>query len=200
MTAHTNRLIEAAEAEWRFFQRSRIELNGASTVGLKEYQDGAWQRIADYWQFIGGAYKNLTGKDRGTAWSAAFISWCMHEAGAGAKFSYSAGHAVYINAAIANMQSRGKPLVAHAVDDYALKPGDLVGYWRGSTPVSIETARQIGWYESHTDIVVEVEPGVARAIGGNVLHSVTKRELKLDADGKLIDQSSNWFVVIENRI
>lgn len=200
MTSFTTKLVAVGEREWEFFGRSRIGLDGTSVVGRKEYHDGAWQRIADYWQFIGGAYKNLTGKDRGTPWSAAFISWCMNEAGAGKKFPYSAGHATYINQAIANMGSPNKPVVAHDLASYSPKPGDLIGYWRGATPVTIQTARRLGWYESHTDIVVDVVGGVATCIGGNVLHSVTKREVKLDDQGKLIDTSSNWFVVIENRI
>ncbi|PZO50239.1 MAG: hypothetical protein DCF16_13425 [Alphaproteobacteria bacterium] len=197
----SNKLIETARAEWEFFGRGEINLDGTEKQGRKEYVDGAYQRVGDYWKFIGGPHKNLTGKDRGTPWSAAFISFCFNEAGAAAKFPYSAGHATYINAAIKNAGASGaKPIIGHKVKDYSPKPGDLIGYWRGATKVSYETARQIGWYESHTDIVVEIGNGFLYSIGGNVRHSVTRSQFKIDANGRLTDKSQNWFVVIENKI
>ena len=193
-------LLEVCEAEWQFFGRSVRNLDGSSKVGLREYDDGAWQRIGDYWREIGGAYKNLTGKDRGYAWSAAFISWCMRQAGAGAAFPYSAGHAKYINAAIRNAGDSSAPLIGHRLSGYKLKPGDLIGYWRGETKITFDNARKIGWYDSHTDIVVEVQAGKAFTMGGNVMHSVTKRAVRLGAKGDLTDKSENWFVAIQNNI
>ncbi|MCP5251464.1 MAG: DUF2272 domain-containing protein [Burkholderiales bacterium] len=202
MTSIVPKLIEVCEEEWNFFERSVIRLDGTTKVGKKEYEDGAWQRIGDYWTFIGGAYKNLTGKDRGTAWSAAFISWCMNEAGAGNNFPYSAGHAKYINQAIRNSNNSAAdaPIVGHRLKDYQLKVGDLIGYWRGDTKITFDNARQVGWYGSHTDIVVEIGDGVAFVIGGNVLHSVTKRAVKIGPNGTLTDKSQNWFVAIQNNM
>lgn len=200
MTAFVDRLMKVCETEWMFFGQSSIRTDGKITVGMREYDDGAWQRIADYWRLIGGPYKHLTGKDRGTPWSAAFISWCMNEAGDGDKFPYSPGHATYINAAIKNVGQAGAPLVAHPPKSYSLKPGDLIGYWRGVRAINLDNALQVGWYQSHTDIVVEVGNGFARTIGGNLMHSVTKREVKLSAVGELIDRRENWFVSIANNI
>lgn len=200
MTAFVDRLMKFCDTEWMFFGQSSIRIDGKTTVGMSEYDDGAWQRIGDYWRLIGGPYKHLTGKDRGTPWSAAFISWCMNEAGAGAKFPYSAGHATYINASIKNVGRAGAPFIAHSPKTYALKPGDLIGYWRGAKAITLDNALQVGWYESHTDIVVEVGSGFAHTIGGNVMHSVTKREVKLGAAGELIDRSENWFVSIATNI
>jgi hypothetical protein len=196
----TDRLIASCQAEWEFFRRSTLSVDGSSKVGLREYDDGAWQRVADYWAALGGPYGNLTGKDRGFAWSAAFISWVMREAGAGNQFPYSAGHATYINQAIRDAATAGAPLRAHRLNSYAPQPGDLIGYWRGATPITIDNARKIGWYESHTDIVVEVGNGFINTIGGNVLHSVTKRAVKTNASGHVIDKRQNWFVAIENGI
>jgi hypothetical protein len=201
MTAHTNKLVQVATNEWEFFGRQQYLLNGQTIDGKKEYQDGAWQRIGDYWTFIGGSYQNLTGADRGYPWSAAFISFCMSQAGAGSKFPYSAGHATYINAAIknANAGKTNASIVGQKLASYTPKVGDLIGYWRGTTPITFANALQIGWYQSHTDIVVEIDGTTLRSIGGNVGHSVTKREVKLKA-GKLIDTSENWFVIIENNM
>jgi len=39
-----------------------------------------------------------------------------------------------------------------------------------------------------------------RSIGGNVSDGVTRREVKLSADGKVIDKRQNWFVIIENKM
>ena len=197
-----NKLVETAIDEWEFFGRSTKKSDGSSTVGLREYDDGAWQRVADYWRFIGGPYKNLTGKDRGVPWSAAFISWCFNEAGAESDFPYSAGHAKYINTAIRNSDTGQitAPIYGHRLKGYELKVGDLIGYWRGKKPISFDTARKVGSYESHTDIVVEVSGKYAYSIGGNVMHSVTKREVKLGENGDLIDKSENWFVVIQNNL
>lgn len=202
MSSIIHELLEVCDGEWNFFGNSVLRLDGTSRVGKKEYDDGAWQRIGDYWKFIGGGYQHLTGKDRGTPWSAAFISWCMKQAGAESKFPYSAGHAKYINQAIKNVKDgiSDAPIVGHPPKDYTLKVGDLIGYWRGDTKIRFDNATQIGWYESHTDIVVEIEPGVAYTIGGNVMHSVTKRSVKLGPGGNLIDNRENWFVVIENKM
>lgn len=194
------KLVDVCMAEWEFFKRSAINLNGTSTVGLREHDAGGWQRVADYWKFIGGGYRNLTGLDRGTPWSAAFISWAMDQAGAGTKFPYSAGHAAYINHAIKHANTPGAPLVGRRLSGYAPKVGDLIGYWRGARTINFDNARTIGWYESHTDIVVEVNDGHILCIGGNVLHSVTRRAVRTNAAGIVTDRKQNWFVAIENNI
>ena len=204
-SAFTTKLVDFANDEWDFFGRQEWRLDGTVRDGKKEYQDGAWQRVGDYWRFIGQtypSYANLTGKDRGYPWSAAFISYCMSDAGAGTKFPYSPGHATYINKAISNAKNgtANAAIVGHKPTGYTLKPGDLIGYWRGDVAVTYDKALQIGWYTSHTDVVVEVGNKWAKSIGGNVGHSVTKREVRLSAGGNLTDTSENWFVVIENKL
>lgn len=191
-------LVDKALSEWEFFGRGLIRLNGTEIEGIKEYKDGAWQRIGDYWQFIGGSYKNLTGKDRGYPWSAAFISFCMNEAGAGKKFKYSAGHATYINESIKarNAKDKNALYMAKHKKEVALKAGDLIGYWRGDKKITIENALKTGWYKSHTDIVVEVKKNFALVVGGNVDHSVTIKEVRVNSNGQLTDIHKNWFVVM----
>ncbi len=195
-------LVQQAREEWEFFGHQRWKLDGSLIKGRQEYEDGAWQRIGDYWKNIGGGYANLTGKDRGYPWSAAFISFCMRAAGAGSNFPYSAGHARYINKAISNHLAgkMAEPIVGQRLTQYAPKVGDLIGYWRGATPITFDSAPSIGWYESHTDIVVDVAPGVLSSIGGNVSDGVTLREVRLGGDGKIVDQAQNWFVTVENRM
>lgn len=201
MSKFTKSLVRAAKREWEFFGRSQYYLDGRKTIGKKEYEAGYSERIADYWQLIGGPYKNLTGKDRGTPWSAAFISFCMHEADAGGRFAYSAGHAGYINDSIRAAAKNKTDALYWGQDlkDHAPQVGDLVGYWRGDKKITVENARRIGWYISHTDIVVAVGDRYIEVIGGNVSHSVTLKQLKTNKKGFLTDRTKNWFVVMQNR-
>lgn len=202
MTSFVDALVSAAESEWAFFGSPIWKLNGKTVDGKKEYQDGAWQRIGDYWSPLGGPYANLTGKDRGYPWSAAFISHCIRGAGAGNKFQYSAGHSVYINSSIKAKNSGldGAPFWGWKKSERPVERGDLIGYWRGDTQISVDNALSVGWYQSHTDIVVEVGDKYAYVIGGNVGNSVTKKQVKLNGAGVLIDTRYPWFVVMQNRL
>lgn len=121
---------------------------------------------------------------------------------AGSKFPYSAGHAKYINHAINNTKNgaTASPILGHPLQGYKLKVGDLIEYWRGDKKITFDNATQIGWYQSHTDIVAEIGNGVAYTIGGNVMHSVTKRAVKLGSNGELTDKRENWFLAIENKM
>lgn len=199
--ASKNKLIETALAEWKFFGAGTWMLDGSTTDGKKEYQDGAWQRIGDYWKEIGGAYGNLTGKDRGYPWSAAFVSFCVRASGAGSTFKYSSGHATYINDSIRARKAGDASSLywGWAKSEQALSPGDLIGYWRGESKITVDNALSVGWYQSHTDIVVEVGDKSAYVIGGNVGHSVTRKQVRLNANGVLTDVRYPWFVVMKNR-
>ena len=201
MSKFTDKLVQVAKAEWEFFGYSQYNLDGTTVDGKKEHHDGAWQRIGDYWRLLGGGYKNLTGKDRGDPWSAAFVSFCMHQADAGDKFKYSAGHATYINESIrARNKNDAEALYnAHKKSEYFLKIGDLVGYWRGKKKITIDNALSVGWYQSHTDIVIEIGDRFIYVLGGNVGHSVTRKQLRTNSAGKFVDTRYPWFVVMENQ-
>lgn len=202
MTRFTDNLIDVVMVEWAFFGSPTWNLDGTTTDGKKEYSDGAWQRIGEYWRQLYGPYAHLTGKDRGYPWSAAFVSFCMREAGADDKFRYSASHATYINASIlaSRKEEDGAPFTAESPKAVSLKVGDLIGYWRGDQRITIENAISVGWYQSHTDIVVNVGKRSAHVVGGNVGHSVTRKEVRLNPEGKLIDTRYPWFVVIQNNL
>jgi hypothetical protein len=78
------------------------------------------------------------------AWSAAFISYVMRTAGAGARFPYSPSHYVYINIAKEMKLSRtsGWVVVAEPVDEYAPMPGDLICYSRERYKLTYEKLSQ----------------------------------------------------------
>ncbi len=127
-----------------------------------------------------------------SAWSAAFIAYLMDAAQlSNAQFRYSAAHALYIQRAFA------------APAEYAFRacdprktiprPGDLLCYSRGATPLKnfaawqAATARPHFRVASHCDAVVAVDLAANKidTVGGNVLQSVTRRSLKLNAAHRL---------------
>jgi hypothetical protein len=179
-----------------------------------ERMPGLWQRVGEYWWLGQDAERResaWTGKhdefglvfpashDGEYPWSAAFISYVMRMAGAGARFPYSPAHATYINAARAN---NGWVVSAHAIDRYAPKPGDLICAWRGRKRVRFEDLPT--GFPGHCEIIVATGPGVVSAISGNVDDAVTLTHVPVTADGRLgtasnqpIDTRYPWFVVVE---
>lgn len=182
---------QIAEQEWEFFGRG----------SKKETQEGFYQRVGQYWQE--GLNLNLNGRSvnsKGSRipWSAAFISWVMKKAGAGDRFKRSARHSVYIRDAIQKRKTNDSSAAfkGYRLNEVVPQVGDLVCASRGSDAgkVGYDTTRD---YEAHCDIVVATQPGKIEVIGGNVSDSVSKKTLKTDAQGHLIDTSSPWFVVIK---
>ena len=182
-----------AQEEWEFFDKGNLE----------ETEDGAWQRIVEYWntQGINDNFGVDTPEEVGSndyPWSAVFISWVMDRANVGDKFEYSASHSIYITDAIQDKKNNDSEAAffGYKLDEYSPKVGDLVGYSR-EEGVDYNTPAT---YKSHTDIVVDVRDGEIDVIGGNVANSVTKKTLKTDSQGRLIDKSEDWFVVLSNQI
>ena len=186
--------LTIADQEWARFGYQAIDADGKVTKqGGTEAEDEYYLRVADYWKQ--GVDRDLTGKDQHEPWSAAFISWVMKEAGMGDRFSYSDWHATYIRNSIL-ARRRNDPSFAYwgyRLSERAPQVGDLVGYARQG---GIKYDYQPTVYSSHTDLVVAVRPGEIDVIGGNVKDSVTKKTLKTDAEGKLVDQQYRWFVVM----
>ena len=186
--------LDIATEEWVFFGEQTIDIDGNLVKkGGQEADDEFYLRVADYWKE--GVDMDLTGKDTHEPWSAAFISWVMKKAGMGERFSYSDWHATYIRNSIL-ARRRDDPSFAYwgyRLSERAPQVGDLVGYARQG---GISYDYQPTVYASHTDLVVAVRPGEIDVIGGNVKDSVTKKTLKTDQDGKLIDDHYRWFVVM----
>jgi hypothetical protein len=127
-----------------------------------------------------------------TPWSAAFISYLMHQAGmTDAQFAFSATHANYIRAAFE--QPDGYAYRACDPRTTAPRTGDLICYSRDREPLVGYAAwrdavpRLGNGVKSHCDLVVAVDRKASRieTIGGNVLQSVSMRKLKLNAAGTL---------------
>lgn len=197
--------IAIALREWRAFG-SHVDdgppgtYKPATPDDKPERQQGFWQRVAEYWweglppnadlasaTGIHDQHGTPIADDTLTPWSAAFISYVMRLAGAGARFPYSASHSTYINAAA----SGTNPILrAHAPETYPPQPGDLVCHGRGPDGAlrfaDLPTDHP---FESHCDIVVDATPPQLTLIGGNVDDAVTAKHVSAT--------SSDVSVVVE---
>lgn len=191
------RVVSVVKKEWKGWGEPIIDINGKQIKkGGFEADDGYSQRVGKYWKE--GTGKNLDGNDRLEPWSATFISWVYKKAGAGKRFKYDAGHNVYIRDSIAN-RKKGKfnaPFVGYKLNEYSPKVGDMVCYAR-QKGVNYDTDYT---YKSHCDIVVSSKPNQIEVIGGNVNQAVTKKILRTDSKGRLIDDNYKWFAVLKTNI
>jgi len=216
--------VAIAEQEWRLFGQRVDDDPPASRPRLGANDDperfpGFWERIGEYWwlgQDVDRRQSAWTGmhdesgqefddrRDDYYAWSAAFISYVMRTAGAGARFPYAPSHYVYIDIAKEMKLGRtsGWAVIAERPDEYAPVPGDLICFSRGGRPLKYEKlpARH---FAGHCDIVVARDKGQISVIGGNVDHAVTMKHVPVTADGRLADCSDcgrdtryPWFVVL----
>ena len=182
-----------------------------------ERAPGLWERVGEYW-WIGQDPEerevSWTGKhdvdgqvfdyadDSHYAWSAAFISYIMRIAGAGARFPYSPNHSTYINAAA----SGATPILrAQSVAAYVPQLGDLLCAGRGSGGrIRYEMLPTAYGFPAHCAIVVGREPSQIEVIGGNVDDAVTLTHVPVASDGRLvdgagqlIDQRYPWLTILE---
>jgi hypothetical protein len=180
---------------------------------------GHWERIGEYWwlgQDVDRRESAWTGMHDETgqeidanhddyyAWSAAFISYVMRTAGAGARFPYAPSHYVYINTAKDMKLGRtsGWVVMAERVDEYAPLPGDLICYAREKYKLTYEKLPRRR-FAAHCDMVVATDKAQISVIGGNVDHAVTMKHVPVTTDGRLADPGARvldtrypWFVVL----
>ena len=140
------------------------------------------------------------------AWSALTVSYIMKNAGFSRKqFKFSAAHHVYIRKSVADKKDKNMSATywGYRIGDVAPEVGDIVGAagW-GNVPYDEAQAYydRTDNYTSHADIVVDVRSGEIDVIGGNVSESVTKKTLRTNAKGILVDKTFSWFVVMKRRL
>lgn len=137
-------------------------------------------------------------------WSAAFISWCMKNAGYDDLFKYAPNHAEYIVWAKQNRLKKDStnPFWAYTTTDSAAawpKAGDLLCKNRSGKKFTLYSIEEK--CISHCDVVLEVDKanGIITTIGGNVLDKVNKRWVFLNKDG-FIDNTANWLCFDANGV
>jgi hypothetical protein len=194
--------------EWRLFG-SQVDddppgsYRPASPEDKPERQQGLWQRVGEYWWLgmnAGAPDAAWTGRhdangivfpasvDAQYAWSAAFVSYVMRIAGAGARFPYSASHSDYIDIAKLMVlgQSTGWLISAERPEAYAPLPGDLICIGRGSARDLSFDDLPAGHFPGHCDIVVDTAvAGQIGVVGGNVDDAVTLKHVPVTPDGRL---------------
>jgi len=205
------RLIEAATGEWRFFGGSTRSLDEVWKLFGDEAVEPFRSRVGDYWRAVG-----RPDWDGGTdePWSAAFISWCFAEAGAGGLFAPDETHSVYVDR-IRRQEGMSEALVLLPPGDARVAPGDLIwnsrspnrGYPCPGHPLTYEEALPLLdggiFFASHVDIVVSAGEGRCDSIGGNVCNvpeggSVTRSTWRLDEAGRIADPRKDWIGVVKN--
>lgn len=191
-------MVLLAVGEWGRFGKQVIIYSATGKprteqLGIKERD--APQRIADYWAAVD---KRLSGLND-VPWSAAFISWDIESAGVPRDlFCPDQRHTIYVERLVERAGRPGAAFVPHRPDARAPRVGDLVCASRDGSGTTLDNLNRGA---GHCDIVVEVGPGWAAAIGGNVDDSVTRSVFPLDARGVLSPISGRpVFTVIENRL
>lgn len=215
--------VAVALREWRLFgMPTDDDPPGARRLpggeAKPERIEGLWQRVGEYWwEGLAGqsSYARWTGKhdadgrvfpwrqDGQFAWSAAFISYVMRIAGAGPRFPYAPGHAVYINAARLVLLGRADwAIAAERPEFYAPLPGDLICLSRTPRALRYDDL-PAGGFPAHCDIVVGRDADRLAVIGGNVDDAVTLKHVPVspqgtlaDASGQVLDTRYPWFVAI----
>ena len=212
------RIVDIAQNEWVFFGSKEYQVQAAADESLPweerrqrrprlnmEESVRAAQTIAGYWSTTGeGAWiierQNEQWEEEGLdarwqdAWSAAFISWVMCEAGIdnSAEFRHAIAHHSYIDQAIRARDGVDPHALYTAYDsgEAEVALGDLL--CTGTRPVyaDLEARRaQIGeGARTHCDIVVKIdsEMNTVDTIGGNVQSAVTLKTLWVTAEGRIL--------------
>jgi hypothetical protein len=217
--------VAIAYAEWRAWGQVVYDADPHAELAVDpdtkaERQPGLWQRVGLYW-WIGMNQSNAsagwTGKtdatgaqfspedDGGYAWSAAFISFVMRMAGAGAGFPYAESHSVYINAAVEQTlnQTNQYAIQAEPPNVYAPGIGDLICTGRGRAEKLTYAQLPADRSAAHCGIVVARAPGQISIIGGNVEDAVALTHVPVTdqgrlatPDGTVVDPRYPWLVVI----
>jgi hypothetical protein len=207
--------VAIATDEWRLWGSRVDDKWGAGYIQrdatMGERQPGLWQRVGEYWwegMNAGEPDNAWTGKHDASgkvfpvavngqyAWSAAFISYVMRIAGAGANFPYAPDHATYINyaARAAEGEIRNPLLIAENPATYAPRLGDLLCFGRGHaralTFADLPTSHP---FPGHCAIVVAGAVHQLSVISGNVDDAVVLQHVPADDAGRV---GLPWMVVL----
>lgn len=163
-----------------------------------EADDRLCRQIKRYWtDGVGTAAQSCVT----VPWSAAFISWCVRQAGPGAAtFSFAGAHSVFVFDAIKHAEDGTG--VFRGFDSQALpvQVGDILQNNRGGATRDFAFARANRNYESHSRIIVQVarDDGgpFAVAIGGNEGNTVGRNIVRLTPSGTVKKRNSSPYIAL----
>lgn len=171
----------------------------------KEVDSQMRSALEEYWTAAGLADSVDSLIDNRTAWSAAFISWCVRTAGVpeGRGFDFGPSHIRYIVGALRNRLGGDlhNRFWLFGIDEVAPRLGDIVCNIRGDADWNFSSLINDYWGEGggranvpiafapgHCDIVTKINSHSIIATGGNVGDSVSNTTISTKNDG-LIDTS-----------
>jgi hypothetical protein len=159
-----------------------------------EGDPGLSAQIKKYWNDLGFQFSSVT-----KPWSAVFVSWCVKAAGATSQeFQFAAMHSEFVHKAIANAQANTG--VFRGVEITAAGPaiGDILQNNRDGNTFDFNFATANESYPSHSAIVVEAGEDhngkYVITIGGNESDSIRTREVRLDANGLVIQRPTSPYI------
>lgn len=206
MPATIAKLVQAATTEWEHWGKSAWNVAKRNKrIVHRDDDDTFAQYVLDHYCAVAGASPTLDDiQDDRYAWSAVGMSAFMKAAGlVRAEFPFAESHSRYIRHFVRARKSADKRAIywayRHREAGSAPALGDLVAYSREKgDPAKLYDATSS--YKSHTDLVVAVRAGEIDVIGANVLDSVTRKTLPIDAQGHISDASHPWFAVLKQRM
>ncbi|WP_407519007.1 DUF2272 domain-containing protein [Methylobacterium oryzisoli] len=195
--AFVDALVTVARREWTRWGGPAEAIDGTLvgfTNSRMEAEHPFWTFVGEYWKAVGS---DLDGRDP-PAWSAAFISYCFSQAGAGTGFPYHENHSIYVSKIDAgtfpglSLADPGTAPVAVGDLLWASRTGDGCRtppstFAAARTELSKIRQGTAASFCSHSDIVVAVRTGEVDVIGGNVKQAVTRTTYKLDARSRIRD-------------
>jgi hypothetical protein len=209
MTASLEQILQSANSQWDFWGQSTwIVGTNQKHIGHTDDEIPFAQHVIDTYCSVGGGTPSLVDiQDDRYFWSAVGMSAIMSDAGfAKREFPFAQSHSVFIRHFIKarklGLQSASYWGFRAGEADGQPVPGDIVAYARGKnlTPAKAHALfDSTKPYESHSDVVVDSRDGEIDVIGCNVLDSVTKKTLRVDANGHIQDDTHLWFAVLKRR-
>ncbi|WP_237180951.1 DUF2272 domain-containing protein [Roseomonas haemaphysalidis] len=222
------RMLRIALEEWREWGSITVhDGQPRPAAAPQESRLANFPRVLAYWRAVDSEGRAAIDRNRGRfaallglpgtagalwgepAWSAAFVSFVMRNAGVDQReFPSSAAHSFYIDGMLADALAypAKAPFVPRDIAAYAPQPGDLVCADRSRRPLAgwrDRLAERGQFRPMHCDIVVAAGAGGVQAVGGNIADAVTLSVFSTDAGGRLVARAPGqpiWFAVFENRL
>jgi hypothetical protein len=200
----TSKLVDIALGEWKRFGFSTRPLHGKDRIVGLESAAPYVDYVNDYWKAVGEPTLN---GNSAIAWSAAFISFCFKEAGAGEAFPVDAGHAGYCSRIMrfpelySGLAILDPASAMIAIGDLVLaaRSGDGCTNPPDSHDDAMKLLRKGSFFCSHADLVVDVREREFDAVGGNVSNSVTRTTFA-SRSGKVADPRGVWLAVVRSHL
>jgi hypothetical protein len=209
MPASLEQILDSAHTQWEFWGESTWHVaTNQKQIGHTDNETPFARHVIDKYCSVGGVSPSLIDiEDDRYFWSAVGMSAIMSAAGfVKVEFPFAQSHSVFIRHFI-----KARRLGIQSADYWGFRPGeaggqpvpgDIVAYARGKnmTPAKAHALfDSTKAYESHSDVVVAFRDGEIDVIGCNVLDSVTKKTLRIDANGDIQDDRHLWFAVLKRR-